>query len=99
MFGKHLELAGKKFTGRFGLTLILSDAIGAKNTIPQLRWEIVAFIQNSQELKQVEALVALQDFMSTNAVAKPPTFIKFLTDAKVIVAVRHNFMALATYTQ
>jgi hypothetical protein len=47
----------------------------------------------------VEALVALQDFMSTNAVAKPPTFIKFLTDAKVIVDVRHNFMALATYTQ
>jgi hypothetical protein len=33
MFGKHLELAGRKFTGKFGLTLILSDAIGAKNII------------------------------------------------------------------
>lgn len=43
--------------------------------------------------------MVLQDFMNTNAVVKLLTFIKFLTDAKGIVAVRLNFMAPATFTQ
>ncbi len=41
----------------------------------------------------------MKDFMSTNAVTKSSIFTKFLTDIKVIMAVRHSFTALAISTQ
>lgn len=41
----------------------------------------------------------MKDSMSTNAVTKSSIFTKFLTDIKVIMAVRHSFTALAISTQ
>ena len=54
---KHLGLAGRKFTGRFGLILTLLDVTDARSIILLQRWAIVASILNHRKLRQVVALV------------------------------------------